>query len=70
METIILHPKNKSQLSLLKKLAKEMGVTFETKKQVEEEETYNPEFVAKIMRSKKDFEEGRFTAIKTEDLWK
>ena len=35
-----------------------------------EEEPYNPEFVAKIMRSKKDLEEGRFTAIKTEDLWK
>ncbi len=70
MEAIILHPKNKSQLSLLKKLAKEMGVAFETKKQEAEEETYNPEFVAKIMRSRKDFEEGRFTAIKTEDLWK
>lgn len=70
MEAITLHPKNKSQLSLLKKLAKEMGVAFETKKQEAEEETYNPEFVAKIMRSRKDFEEGRFTAIKTEDLWK
>ena len=70
MEAIILHPKNKSQLSLLKKLAKEMGVAFETKKQEAEEETYNPEFVAKIMRPRKDFEEGRFTAIKTEDLWK
>ena len=70
MEAIILHPKNKSQLSLLKKLAKEMGVAFETKKQEAEEETYNPEFVAKIMRSRKDFEEGRFTSIKTEDLWK
>ena len=35
-----------------------------------EDEPYNPEFVAKIMRSRKDFEEGRFTAIKTEDLWK
>ncbi|WP_370514369.1 hypothetical protein [Flavobacterium sp. I-STPA6A] len=22
------------------------------------------------MRSRKDFEEGRFTSIKTEDLWK
>lgn len=70
MEAITLHPKNKSQLSLLKKLAKEMGVAFETKKQEAEEETYNPEFVAKIMRSRNDFEEGRFTAIKTEDLWK
>lgn len=70
MEAITLHPKNKSQLSLLKKLAKEMGVAFETKKQEPKEETYNPEFVAKIMRSQKEFEEGRFTAIKTEDLWK
>lgn len=70
MEAITLHPKNKSQLSLLKKLAKEMGVAFETKKQEAEEETYNPEFVAKIMRSREDSENGRVTIIKTEDLWK
>ena len=70
MEAITLHPKNKSQLSLLKKLAKEMGVAFETKKQDAEEETYNPEFVAKIMRSREDSENGRVTIIKTEDLWK
>jgi metal-dependent hydrolase (beta-lactamase superfamily II) len=31
MEAIILHPKNEAQLSLLKSLAKEMGVLFETK---------------------------------------
>ena len=70
MEAITLHPKNKSQRSLLKKLAKEMGVAFETKKQDAEEETYNPEFVAKIMRSREDSENGRVTIIKTEDLWK
>jgi hypothetical protein len=28
MEAIILHPKNKTQLSLLKNLAKEMGMMF------------------------------------------
>ncbi len=70
MEAITLHPKNKSQLSLLKKLAKEMGVAFETQKQVAEEETYNPEFVAKIMRSREDSKNGRVTIIKPEDLWK
>lgn len=70
METITLHPKNKSQLSIIKKLAKEMGMAFETKKEVAEEETYNPEFVAKIMRSREDSENGRVTVIKTEDLWK
>ena len=31
MEAIILHPKNKAQLSILKNLAKEMGMSFETK---------------------------------------
>jgi metal-dependent hydrolase (beta-lactamase superfamily II) len=35
MEAIILHPKNKTQLSLLKNLAKEMGMLFETKKEEE-----------------------------------
>ena len=33
MEAIILQPKNKTQLSILKNLAKEMGMSFETKKE-------------------------------------
>lgn len=33
MEAIILHPKNKTQLSILKNLAKEMWMSFETKKE-------------------------------------
>lgn len=33
MEAIILHPKNKTQLSILKNLAKEMGMSFETKEE-------------------------------------
>jgi hypothetical protein len=68
MEEITLHPKNKTQLSILKNLAKEMGMSFETKQ--EEEKPYNPEFVAKIMRSREDSRQGRVTVIKTEDLWK
>lgn len=35
MESIILHPKNKTQLSLLNNLAKEMGMLFETKSEDE-----------------------------------
>jgi metal-dependent hydrolase (beta-lactamase superfamily II) len=35
MEAIILHPKNKTQLSILKNLAKEMGMLFETKNEEE-----------------------------------
>ena len=33
MEAIILHPKNKTQLSILKNSAKEMGMSFETKEE-------------------------------------
>jgi metal-dependent hydrolase (beta-lactamase superfamily II) len=35
MEAIIIHPKNKTQLSLLKKLSKEMNLLFETKEEEE-----------------------------------
>jgi hypothetical protein len=35
MEAIILHPKNKTQLSLLKNLAKEMVMFFETKEEAD-----------------------------------
>jgi hypothetical protein len=67
MEAIILHPKNKTQLSILKSLAKEMGMSFETKK---EEKQYNPEFVADILQAREDSKNGLGTFIKTKDLWK
>ena len=36
----------------------------------EEASPYNPKFVAKINKSREDFEAGNFTAIKIEDMWK
>jgi hypothetical protein len=68
MEAIILHPKNKTQLSILKSLAKEMGMSFETKE--ENEKPYNPEFVADILQAREDSKNGLGTFIKTKDLWK
>ena len=67
METIIIHPKDKEQLSAFKKFFKTMNVSFEIR---EEEKQYDPEFAAKIMRSREDSKQGRLTVIKTEDLWK
>lgn len=69
METILVQPKDKEQFLAFKKFFKSMNVSFVVKKEVQEK-PYNPEFVAKILRSQKDFEEGRFVSIKTEDLWK
>jgi hypothetical protein len=68
MEAILLHPKNKRQLSLLKSLAKEMGVSFEMKE--EKKELYNPKFVADKLQAREDSKNGLGTIIKAEDLWK
>lgn len=67
MEAIILRPKTKRQLSIFKSIAMEMGIPFEIIN--DNENSYDPAFVDKIMRSKKDFEEGRVTVIKTENLF-
>ena len=58
METVIMHPKSKEQLSALKAFAKALKVEFETSKS-----SYNPEFVSKIKESKKQVEEGKFITL-------
>jgi hypothetical protein len=68
MEAIIIHPKNKEQLNALEIILNAMKVPFEKNKV--EKSPYNPEFVAKIKESKKNFSEGKYTTIQIEDLWK
>lgn len=58
METIIMHPKNKEQLSALKAFAKALKVEFETEKS-----PYNPDCVAKIRESMKQVEEGNYITL-------
>ncbi|KIA93338.1 hypothetical protein OC25_12935 [Pedobacter kyungheensis] len=65
METLIVHPKNKEQLSALKAFIKALKIDFTTEKN-----TYNPEFVAKIKRSQEQMNSGKGTKIAIEDLWK
>jgi hypothetical protein len=67
MEAIIIHPENKDQLNAVEAILKVLKVPFNKSK---EKSPYNPEFVAKIKRSKKNFSEGKYTTIKIEDLWK
>jgi hypothetical protein len=86
MGTLIVHPKNKEQLSVLKAFMNALKISFEESKsdlpaygsevvseksQVKEvKEPYNKKFVEKINKSEEEFKSGKFTAIKTEDLWK
>jgi hypothetical protein len=66
METVIMHPQNKEQLSALKAIAKALNVDFETTK----ESPYNPEFVKKIKASRKQVEDGEFVKFDpTKSLW-
>ena len=69
METIIIHPKDKEQLSAFKNFFKTMNVPFEIKKK-KEESPYDSEFVSEILQAREDSKNGIGTFIKTEDLWK
>jgi hypothetical protein len=62
METIIIHTNNGEQSKILKAFLKALNITFETR--------YDPEFVAKIEKSRRQLATGETKAIKTEDLWK
>ncbi len=45
---------------------KALKIKFEINKS--EESPYNPEFVAKIEKSRKEFQEGKFVTVEKEDL--
>ncbi len=66
MEALLVYPENNKQMKALKAVMVALNVRFEKK----EESPYGPEFVAKIERGKKDFEEGNYSVISLDDIWK
>jgi len=61
-----MHPANQEQLEALKAIAKALKVTFETKP-----DTYNPEFVDKILSAEKAKKEGKKgLRVDVDNLWK
>ncbi len=65
-DIIIAHPNSEDKYEALKAFMKALKIKFEISK----EKPYNPEFVAKIEKSREQFKKGDYTVIKTEDLWK
>jgi len=63
METIIVHPDNKEQLDALKAFMKAFKISFE-----EEQSAYDPEFVAKIKKSREQVKTGETRVINIADL--
>lgn len=60
----IAHPKTSEQVSALKAFMQALKIKFEVSKG----DSYNPEFVAKIEESKKQYENGDFISIEKKDI--
>lgn len=65
METLIVHPENKEQLTALKAFMKALKISFEEKKS-----PYDPGFVAMIKQGDEDLKSGKGKKVDIEDLWK
>ncbi|MEZ4911891.1 MAG: hypothetical protein R2774_13640 [Saprospiraceae bacterium] len=68
-DIFIAHPQTKEQVSALKAFMQALKIKFEISK----EENYNPEFVEKIEKARKDYKDGKgkvYTTDQLNALWK
>ena len=63
---LIAHPSNENELSIIKAFFEALKIKFE----VAEESPYNPEFVAKIQKSRTQAIEGKTVKLALDDIWK
>ena len=65
MTTFTIHTEDKAHLNAVKAVLKALNVKFEISKK---DKPYNPEFVAKIIKSKKEIATGKTTRINIDKL--
>jgi len=68
-DVLIVHPSNDEQVTVLKAFLNALKIKFEFSK----DETYNPDFVAKIEKARQDYKAGKgkvYTSEQLNDLWK
>lgn len=63
-DILIAHPQTSEQFSALKAFMRALKIKFEVSKN----DTYDPEFVKKILESKEQAKKGEVTTVKIEDL--
>ncbi len=61
---IIVHPQTDDQLNVVKAFMKALKIKFE----ISNKSVYKDDFVAKIEKSKKEFEKGDFVRVEKNDL--
>ena len=72
METLIVRPKNKEQLTVLKAIMKVLKVDFKTEKKIDETDRIlaNPAMVKRLEESRGQFQEGKAVKISLDDILK
>lgn len=65
---VIAYTETPMQTDAIKAFMKALKIKFEVTK--ETESPYNPEFVAKIQKSRKQVSEGKTVKIDLDDIWK
>ena len=63
-DIFIAHPQTSEQVSALKAFMQALQIKFEVTKA----DDYNPDFVKKIVESKKQIAEGKFTEVKADGI--
>jgi hypothetical protein len=66
IQNIIVHPSNEQEISVITAFFKALKIKFELAK----DSPYDPEFVDKIEKSRKQAAEGKTVKIDLDDIWK
>ncbi len=66
MQNIIVHPSNEQEISVITAFFNALKIKFELAK----ESPYDPEFVAKIDKSRKQAANGETVKIDLDEIWK
>jgi len=66
MTILTVRPRNKKELSAIKKVLEVLKMDFESN----DESPYDPEFVQRVLLAKEEIKQGKGVKIATEDLWK
>jgi hypothetical protein len=65
-QSVIVHPNNKNQLGIIKAFFEALKIRFE----VTEKSPYDPTFVSKIQKSRKQAASGKTVKVSLDEIWK
>ncbi len=65
-EIFIAHPQTAEQINALKAFMQDHKIKFEVSK--EKEDSYDPDFVAKIEESREQYKKGEFISVEKKDI--